>query len=161
MAKAIRQIRREIPNEQEEKAEDLNALLTEIAENREAISNVLKIIKGLNDMQMLEAITGIVENRTEVGAIAIQQLNQPSMHNVIKNGMGAVKFLGSLPPRQLETLMEGVSLGLKRVSEENSQTKEGFWQMRKRLRKPEIKATMTMMFDFLEGMGQALLKPKR
>ncbi|PLR82929.1 hypothetical protein CVD25_10550 [Bacillus canaveralius] len=162
MAKAIRQIKQAIPNPAEEQAQAISDILEELTKNREAIMSTIGILKGLHEMRVLEIVHGLIDQRTEVGVIAIQQINQPEMHNTIKNGMGAFKFLGSLQPAQLETILDGVGLGLKRLSKTGQQgEKQTIWKMRRRLRSPEIRAAMTTMVDFLEGMGQAFLKNKQ
>lgn len=159
MAKAIRQINKEVPNEQEEQAEAVADILQELAENREAIMKSLAILKGLSDMRVLETVHALLDQRTEVATIAVQQINQPGMHNIIKNGMGAVGFLGSLQPGQLNTILDALGHGLKRLSNTGEKgKKQTIWTMRRRLRSPEIRAAMTTMVDFLEGMGEVFLK---
>ncbi|PLR79281.1 hypothetical protein CU633_00680 [Bacillus sp. V3-13] len=162
MAKAIRQIKQDVPNPAEEQAQAISDILKELTQNREAIMAAIGILKGLHEMRALEIVHGLIDQRTEVGAIAIQQLNQPAMHNTIKNGMGAVKFLGTLQPGQFETILEGVGRGLKRLSKTGQEgEKQTIWKMRRRLRSPEIRAAMTTMVDFLEGMGEVFLKNKQ
>jgi uncharacterized protein YjgD (DUF1641 family) len=159
MAKAIRQIRKEVPNQQEEQQQAIADILKELADNREAIMGAIGILKGLQEMKVLETVGALLDQRNEVGAIAIQQINQPTMHNVIKNGIAAFKFLGSIQPSHLETIMEGVGIGLKRLSQTGQKgEKQSIWKMRRRLRSPKIRAAMTTMVDFMEGMGEAFLK---
>lgn len=161
MARAIRQINKEVPNVQEEQDQAMADIMRELAENREAIMKTLGILKGLHEMKVLEAVHALLEQRTEVGAIAIQQINQPGMHNIIKNGMGAVGFLGTLQPGQLNTILDGVGHGLKRLSKTGEKgEKQSIWKMRRRLRSPEIRAAMTTMVDFMEGMGEVFLQNK-
>src|SRR3954471_8220834 len=159
MAKAIRQIRKEVPNPQQEQQEAIADMLKELADNREAIMGAIGILKGLQEMRVLETVGALLDQRNEVGAIAIQQINQPTMHNVVKSGINVFKFMGSLQPSELETIMEGVGLGLKRLSETGQEgEKQSIWKMQRRLRSPEIRAAITTMVDFMEGMGQAFLK---
>jgi uncharacterized protein YjgD (DUF1641 family) len=159
IVKAIRQIRKEVPNQQEEQQQAMADILKELADNREAIMGASGILKGLQEMKILESVGALLDQRNEVGAIAIQQINQPTMHNVIKSGIAAFKFLGSLQPSQLETIMEGVGIGLKRLSQTGQKgDKQSIWKMRRRLRSPEIRAAMTTMVDFMEGMGEVFLK---
>src|SRR4051794_39186446 len=104
MAKAITQIRKEIPNPEIEQSQAVSEIIQELTANKEAILEAISIIKGLHETKVLEAVHSMIEQRTEIGTIAIQQINQPSMHNVIKNGMSAFSFLGSLQPGQLTTI---------------------------------------------------------
>ncbi|WP_394231928.1 DUF1641 domain-containing protein [Niallia oryzisoli] len=161
MAKAIRQIKWEEPNQANEQVQDLNEILKVLAENKEAVTSCLELIKGLHDLRVFETAESLLKQSDEVGAIAMQQINQPAVHNIIKSGFGIFKFLSALKPSQLETILNGVTLGLEKMSQtvENGE-KESLWKMRKRLSKPEIRTVMTSMFDFLEGMGGAFLRNK-
>jgi uncharacterized protein YjgD (DUF1641 family) len=162
MAKAITQIRKEIPNQEMEQSQAVSEILQELAANKEAILEAISIIKGLHETKILEAVHSMIEQRTEIGAIAIQQVNQPTMHNVIKNGMSAFSFLGSLQPEQLTTILDGLKNGLKRVSNTGQKgEKQSLWKLRKRLWSPEIRAAMTTMVDFMDGMGEAFLRNRR
>lgn len=161
MAQAIRKISKEVPNELEERAQASAEIMKELADNKEAVLSAIQLMKGMQEMGIFDAMKGMMDNRTEVGAIAIQQLNQPAMHNIIKNGMNGVKFLGSLPPGQVDTLMEGISLGFEKMSKTTQSEKtQSFWKMRKKLGSPEIKAAIAMMANFMEGMGAAFRKSK-
>jgi uncharacterized protein YjgD (DUF1641 family) len=47
-----------------------------------------------------------------VASIAIEQVNQPNMHNIIRNRFNTVDFLGSLDPQQMNIMMSAVTKGL-------------------------------------------------
>jgi uncharacterized protein YjgD (DUF1641 family) len=159
MAKPIRQISRGVPNEAEERAKAVDEILIALADNKEAVLSFIELTKELHEVKVFETAGALLKQRNEVGVIAMQQVNQPAIHNIIKSGFGLFKFLGALQPSQLETLLQGVTLGLKRMSRTGEKgKKQSIWKMRIRLRSPEIRAAMTTMVDFLEGMGEAFLK---
>ncbi|MFT9596539.1 DUF1641 domain-containing protein [Mesobacillus sp.] len=161
MAKAIRQISRQVPNETEERSQAVEEILKALADNKEAVLSMIDLAKELHDVKVFETAGSLLKQRNEVGVIAMQQVNQPAVHNVIKSGFGLFKFLGGLQPSQLETLLNGVTLGLKRMSQTGEKgKKQSIWKMRIRLRSPEIRAAMTTMVDFMEGMGEAFLRSR-
>lgn len=162
MAKSIRQIRREVPNEQEEQAQAMNEILKELAENKEAVLAFIQTAKELHELKVFETTNSLLKQSDEVGAIAIQQINQPAVHNMIKSGFGLFKFLGTLQPSQLQTILDGVTLGLKRMSETGEKgEKQSIWRLRKRLTSPATRAALTTMIDFVEGMGEVFLRNRR
>lgn len=162
MAKAVRQISKSVPNQQEEQAEAVAAIIKELADNREAIVSTIAILKNLHEMGVLNIFKGLLEQRTDVGAIAIQQMNQPAMYNIIKNGMSAAKFLGSVNPEQLTNILEGVNKGMQRASESVDRKEDaGLWKLGKNIRTPEARASLAVMTEFLQGMGQAFQQEKR
>ena len=63
MAKSIRQIRREVPNEAEEQAQAINEILKELAENKEAVLSFIELAKGLHDMKVFD--TAAIAIKTE------------------------------------------------------------------------------------------------
>ncbi|CAM3799325.1 DUF1641 domain-containing protein [Mesobacillus thioparans] len=161
MAKAIRQISRQLSNETEERSQAVEEILQALADNKEAVLSMIDMAKELHEIKVFEAAGSLLKQRNEVGVIAMQQVNQPAVHNVIKSGFGLFKFLGALQPSQLETLLNGVTLGLKRMSQTGEKgKKQSIWKMRIRLRSPEIRAAMTTMVDFMEGMGEAFLRSR-
>lgn len=161
MAKAIRQISRQLPNEAEERTEAVNEILQALADNKEAVLSMIDLAKELHEVKVFETADALLKQRNEVGVIAMQQVNQPAVHNIIKSGFGMINFLGGLQPSQLETLLHGLTLGLKRMSITGEKgKKQSIWKMRIRLRSPEIRAAMTTMVDFMEGMGEAFLRSR-
>lgn len=164
MAKAITQIKKEIPDPVEEEKQAVAEIIKEAALNRDAIIETIRLIKGLHETKVLEAATALLEQRTEVGAIAIKQINQPTMQNVIKNGINAFKFLGSLQPGQLDTVLEGLSHGFSQLSKSENQAGEqklSYWSLRKKLWSPQLRAAITKVVEFMDGMGEVFLRKRR
>lgn len=156
MAKATTSINKISDNEAEERSQAVSDMIEELAVNRQAIMESISIIKGLHELGALEAMQALLDQRTAVGEIAIQQVNQPSMHNIIKNAMGAFKFLSSLDPKKLDTILEGVSRGFERIPEIGE--KQSLWALQKRFWTQEIRASLTVVIHFLDGMGEVFLR---
>ncbi|AOH53300.1 DUF1641 domain-containing protein [Peribacillus muralis] len=162
MAKAIKQIRKETADPQEEQSKAITDIVAALAENRDAIMETIGIVRQLHDMGVLNTVNGLLEKRVDVGVIAVQQLNQPSMHNTIKNGMNAFNFLGQLNPDQLQTVLNGVSHGMDKLAENiDKHEKVSLWQLGNSIRNPEVRTSLTTMLGFLEGMGEAFQGDKR
>ncbi|WP_157831133.1 MULTISPECIES: DUF1641 domain-containing protein [Bacillaceae] len=156
MAKAIRQINKHVPNAMEEQAQSIGEILKALADNKEGILSALAILKNLQEIGILDALHAILENRTDVGVIAMQQVNQPGMHNTIKNAIYLFNFMGTLKPDQLQSMLGGVTKGLDHMGESiKNHEKHSLWKLGKSLRDPEIKAAMTTMVEFLHGMGES------
>lgn len=161
MAKAIKQIKRIFPTEEELQSKTVNEMLSTLAENREAITTLIQIVNQLHDLGLLKVVNGMLDNLSDVGEIAIQQINQPSMHNTIKNGMNAFKFIGSIPPELLQTFMGGMSNGLEKSSQSlNENEKTSLWKLGNSIRTPESKAALSTILNFLEGMGEVFIQKK-
>ena len=117
----------------------------------------MDILKSLHDMGALQAIQGLLEQRVDVATIALKQINQPAMHHTIKNAFNAIKFLGTVKPEQLQLILQGLSHGLERSSENSQQhEQQSLWKMSKSMRDPDIKASLSTAMGFLQGMGEVL-----
>ncbi|MFP3917605.1 DUF1641 domain-containing protein [Lysinibacillus telephonicus] len=162
MAEAIKQIRKEIPTPEQEQSQAIADIIAALASNREAIISTIGIIKHLQDMGVLDALNGLLEKRVDVGAIAIQQINQPGMHNMIKNGMNTIKFLGQLNPDELQIMLDGVSRGLEKLGERiDKNEKVSLWQLGNSVRNEEVRTSLFTMLGLLEGMGEVFQRDKR
>lgn len=162
MAKPIRHFNRSEPDPIEVQAQAISDIVNKLSENRDAILTSLDILKNLHQMGTLEAILGLLEQRTEIGAIAIQQFNQPSIHNVIKNGMSIFKFLGSLDPDQMQTIFKGLNKGLNHASERlHNGDSPSLWKLGTSMRNPEVKASLSTLLEIMHGLGEALQNDER
>lgn len=157
MAKAILHIEKQVPNAAEEQAQALKEVLQSVADNKDAVTMFMKVLKEAHETGLLEMLHGLLAARHEVGYLAIKQLNQPSMHRMIKNAMGAVGFLGQIDTNQLQQLMSGVSHGIQRMSESAPNDRPGgILGLAKMLRDPDLMAAMHTMSEFARGMGEHL-----
>ncbi|MGG1575589.1 DUF1641 domain-containing protein [Fictibacillus sp. NRS-1165] len=157
MAKAIKQIKKKNHNQEEEQAGAVASIVKEIANNSDAILTMIGIVKNLHEMGALDTISALIEKRNDVGVIAIQQINKPEMHKTIKNGINTFNFLGTIDPEQLRTMLFGITKGLERASESvGKKENQSLWQMGKAMRNPDTRATISMMMDFMQGMGEGM-----
>ena len=155
MAKAIRQINKSVPTEEELQLQAISDIMKAIGENRDAIVTSLDILKNLQDIGVLQAVQGLLEQRVDVATIALKQINQPAMHNSIKNAFNAIKFLGTVKPEQLQLILQALGQGLERTLENNQQQEhQSLWKMSKSLRDPDVKASLSTALEFLQGMGE-------
>lgn len=159
MAKAIKQIELVQPSAQEEQTQDIAGLLTQLSQNREAISSAIDIMGQLQKSGILDIIQGFLHSKEKVASIAIDQVNQPNMHNIIRNGFNTVDFLGSLDPHQMNIMMSAVTKGLDESAEVMKRNeKASVLGLLKALRDPDINLAINSMLGFLKGMGREMGK---
>lgn len=157
MAKKIEQIEKEVPNKVEENREAINQILEQVADNQRSLSVFLEIIEELHQAGVLDMIKGLLKTRDKVGALAIQQINQPGAHRMIKNGMGAVQALSQIDPDHLARMTNGVTSGLRKANDEDREKAPlSVWGMLKMMRDPDVNASMRTMLRFMQGMGNEL-----
>ncbi|MDC3417356.1 DUF1641 domain-containing protein [Aquibacillus salsiterrae] len=158
MARAITHINRKESNVEEERANDLSEILKQIAENREAIESILVIVNELHKSGALDIVKSLLRTREKVGVLAMEQINQPAMHHMIKNVFGSVGLLSELDPDQLQALLDGLTKGIEKASQvDNEQNSKplGLFSGLKTMKDPNIQASLKTMIHFLEGMGES------
>ena len=157
MAKPITNIKTDPNANQEEVLQEMDALLRQVAESRKAIQESLAILSELQETGILDAAKALLTKRTDIGGIAMEQMNQPGAHHIIKNGISAVGFLASIEPNQLEPLLGGLTKGLQYAAEPNEvQGTIGVFGIYKAMKDPNVNTAIQMLFRFLEGMGKQL-----
>ncbi|MED1203481.1 DUF1641 domain-containing protein [Heyndrickxia acidicola] len=162
MAKAIKQIRRDIPTAEQVQEEAVADILKALADNRDAVMEALALMEQLHKIGVLEAIKALIQNGVDVALIALQQINQPSMYNTIKNAMNALSFLGQVNPDQLQIMLNGVGRGLVKFGENvDKHEKASLWKLGSVIRNDEVKTALVNMIGLLEGMGEVFKEGKQ
>ncbi|WP_176222285.1 DUF1641 domain-containing protein [Tuberibacillus sp. Marseille-P3662] len=158
MAKAIKQIDITTPSQEEEQAEAVNKLIGKLADNQESLTKTLEIVQELDGVGILDMAKGALKTRQELGVLAMDQINQPEMHRMIKNGMMMVSLLNKIDPDQLEKVSDAMNHGLEHMTSSDEDAHLGLWKMAKAMKDPDINRSLYTLFEFLKGFGQALDK---
>ena len=160
MAKAIRSIEKKPTDGLEQQAEAVQEVLQAVTESKEALVVFLDILKEAHKAGVLDIIQGVLKAREDIGFIAFEQLNQPTMHHTIKNLVGIVEFLGKMEPNQLNRILNGIANGMEKMmdAKEEGKSQQGVWGLTKNLRDPDVNSTLYTAMEFMKGMGEVLRK---
>ncbi|WP_240376696.1 DUF1641 domain-containing protein [Bacillus piscicola] len=159
MAKAITQIDIHKETEQEQQRKAHEALLGQIADNRESIQTTLEILEELQQSGVLDMARSALKMREKIGAISIDTINQPSVHHLIKNSFNVVEFIGKIEPEELERMLNGLALGMERLSEEvEKNEKVSKWGLIKTMSDPHVLSALSYLTAFLNGMGEEMVR---
>lgn len=157
MAKAIKQIDESILTPDQQQASDLNEILEKLTENKESILILLEIIEELHKFGILDITKGMLKTRHELGILAMEELDKPTVHDLVRSGISTFNFFTKVDPDQLNTLLNGASEGLKNASEQSQKDEKlGLWGLAKSIRNPDVNRSITTMVHFLQGMGQGI-----
>lgn len=157
MAKPIREIRRVESTPAEQQAQALTDLLKAVADHHHAILETLEVLGHLHRLGVLSAVKSLLDKSHEVGAIAIQQFNQPKMHNTVKNVIAAAQAIGKINPDHLQRLLNGLAHGLEtsKMATADGQAPT-LWELTKLMREPAVRTSMATILGLVKGMGQEL-----
>lgn len=157
MAKPIQTIKKVELTEEQKKAQSLEGLLSEVAQNKDSLLDTLQLLKELHDSGILEAINSLVKAKEEVAKIAVGQMTREPVTNLINNAMAAGGALTSLDPEMTKKLMGGMAKGLEKAEQGlQSNSKVGILDLLKALKDPDLNRAMGFGLNLLKGIGEGL-----
>ena len=152
MAKAITKIEKYIPSEAQQQEESIQEILKALSENKESVTSFLEMVKEAHESGVFDILKGLLENKKEVAKVGLDLINVAGAPSMLKNMIVTMQFLSKLDPLKTHMLLDGLNKGLERISVEN-ESHTSMWGMVKALREPEINASITVLLNFLRGMG--------
>jgi uncharacterized protein YjgD (DUF1641 family) len=140
--------------QQQQKLEDLKALL---ANNEEALSQIFNIVGELNDIGMLEVANSMLKAKEPIAKIVLGQVTREPVTNLINNMMGVAGALTELDPELTKKLVSSVLIGMDEGNKNlQSNKKIGILDLMKVLKDPDINRAIGFGLHFLKGMGKGL-----
>lgn len=156
MAKAISQIKRIELTQEQERERDLKEVESALLDNKEAILESLDIIKSMHQRGILTTLSGLFGEGDKVLNVLVKAVDKPEATNTIKNLLLMIGVLGTINVKQLEPLLLKLNSGVARVAEyrESEDDRMGYFDLVKSLKDPEINRALSLLFEFLRGMGE-------
>jgi uncharacterized protein YjgD (DUF1641 family) len=155
MAKAIKKIERIVISEEDKRKRDLEEVETALLENKEAILESLKVMKHMHECGVISLLSGLFGQGDKVLDVLVKAADKPEATNMLKNLLLMGGMLGLLNVKQLEPFILKVNSGIARVAEQNdSDEKVGYFDLARSLKDPEINRAISLLLNFLKGMGQ-------
>lgn len=155
MAKAIKTVHRIEITEEQKRKQDLDEVENALIENKESILELLQMLNHMHDRGILSLLTGLFGQGDKVMDILVKKADTPETANTLKNLLLMVGVLGTINVKQLEPILLKVNSGIARVAEEkDTDEKTGVFDIMRSLKDPEINRSVTLLLNFLKGMGQ-------
>jgi uncharacterized protein YjgD (DUF1641 family) len=157
MAKAITNIERIQLTEEQKRKKDLEEIETALLNNKDAILETMDILKHLNQRGVLSLLSGLFSEGDKVLNVLVKAADKPEATNTIKNLLLMVGVLGTINVQQLEPLLIKLNSGIARVSkytDSEDDDKLGYFDIVRSLKDPEINRALSLLFEFLKGMGE-------
>lgn len=161
MAKEITLIQKQVITEEEKKQQFSDELLTQLAENREAVAETMQLLAQLQQAGILDAAISLLAAKEDVSKIAVEQLNREPVKNALNNMMGAGEALSSVDPEVTKQVTSSLVTGLQFATDELKEGKKTkVMDFFKVLKDPDINRAITFGFSFLKAFGQELEQKK-
>lgn len=159
MAAPITNIKKTVRTEEEIKQAKLEELQSLLAEQDEAIENLLELTGELNDSGIIEALNAMVKTRETIAKIAVEQTNRDPIKNLINHAINASAAISSISPEVTEKLTNGLKSGIAEAEQEMlNDSKVSLFSLMKALNDPDVNRAVTFGLHFLKGMGKGIEK---
>lgn len=157
MAQPIKIIKKVELTEEQQKAQSLESLISEVAQNKDSLLDTLQLLQELHNSGILEAMNSLVKTKEQVAKIAVGQMTREPVTNLINNAMAAGGALTTLDPEMTKKLMNGVAKGLEKADQGlQSNSKVGILDLLKVLNDPDINRAIGFGLNLLKGVGEGL-----
>jgi uncharacterized protein YjgD (DUF1641 family) len=156
MAKAITKIQHIELSEEQRRRKDLEEVESALLDNKDAILQSLDVIKHMHDRGVLSLLGGLFSEGDKVLNVLVKAADKPEATNTLKNLLLMVGVLGTINVQQLEPLLLKLNSGIARVAEykDKEDEKLGYFDIVRSLKDPEINNALSLLFEFLKGMGE-------
>ncbi|CAM3889753.1 DUF1641 domain-containing protein [Alkalicoccus chagannorensis] len=155
MADPIRHIEKHEPTQEEKRRETLTEIEDALVDNKEAVLGMIQLTKNLNETGITSALNGLLAEGDEILHILVREATKEGNTEALKNLLLIGSTLGKINMSEIEVLLDRVKNGVSRVAEDpDPEEKTGYLDLIKKVKDPEVNKAITVMFRFLEGMGE-------
>lgn len=154
MANPITNIKRmEVPEEvvREQNMEDVTKA---VIENKEAILKGIDFLGTLNDNGLLDMTHALVKQKDTALNNVMGELNKQQYSATIENFSKLIFLIGELNVDELQHFTGKLNEGLEGARTVDGSETTSFMDLIKSLKDPEINRSVTMLLQFLRGMGK-------
>ncbi|MFC4618850.1 DUF1641 domain-containing protein [Camelliibacillus cellulosilyticus] len=154
MAKAITQIERFTVDPDDVRIQDKEALITALLERKQSMEALIELVEHLDDRGILDLLNGLLGKGDEVLAIAMKELNKPSLSDTLDHFMNLAALVSRLETKKLVDLAGHINHGMATAEKMvASGAKTSLFDLLSALKDPDVNRAITAMIGFLKGVG--------
>lgn len=154
MAEPITNIKRMTYTDEEIREQQLHEVLGAVSDNKDAILKGVTLLRSLDDSGMLDAADALIKQRKAAMDNIFTELNKSSYTGVLENLSNLVFLLGDLDTENLKQFTDKINQGMVETNVSDPDEKASIMGLAKALKDPEINRSITMILQFLRGMGR-------
>ncbi|WP_190279422.1 DUF1641 domain-containing protein [Ornithinibacillus gellani] len=154
MAKPISTIRyQETPKEMiiEQNLQEIQAALSE---HKSTVLQSIDMMAALEESGLLDIAEAMIKQRKAAMKNIITELNKPQYAGSLENISNIFFLLGALDMEMLQEFTEKINQGMIEALDTEVDEKTTFTGLIKTFRDPEVNRGITMLLQFLKGMGK-------
>lgn len=154
MAEKLSTVKRmEIPEEVVHE-ENLDEVIKAVGDNKDAILKGIELLEALEKNGLLDMLNALIKHKEDALENVMSQLNKPEYSSVIENVIKLSMFAGKLNVNEIGHFIDRINQGLEEAQTAQNMEKTSYTGLLKALKDPEINRSVTILLQFLRGMGR-------
>jgi uncharacterized protein YjgD (DUF1641 family) len=154
MAKSITSIKRYEKTRNEQVESDVAEVKEAVADNKEAILKGIDLLQALNEGGTLDSAYAFTKTKKEALENVVQEISKERYTHLLENLPELIFLLGEVDVKAIRDLSNRLNQGLEAMESDGPEEKTSFFDLAKALKDPEINRSVTMLLQFLRGMGR-------
>lgn len=136
--------------------QNIQEITEALSEHKVAVLKGVQLLATFHESGTLDMLHAFIKQRDVALANLVNELNKPKYTATLENLNKLFLFLGELNVEELQHLVRKVNKGLVDVRELTSDKKTSYIDLLKAMRDPEINKSVTLLLQFLRGMGSTI-----
>lgn len=133
---------------------NLDEVSQAVSENKDAILKGIDLLATLNKSGSLDMANAFVKHKEDALENVMGELNKPQYSGTLENLSKLFLFIGELKVDELRYFADRLNNGMEVASTAEDSEKTSYMDLLKALKDPEINRSVTMLLQFLRGMGK-------
>lgn len=154
MAEKISHIKRMEMSEETFQERNLDEVTKAVSEHKEAILKGIDLLESLNQSGTLDMVSAFVKHREEALENVMEEINKPQYAATLENLPNLLLLFGELNVEDLEQFTTRLNHGVKEAAVAEASEQTSYMDLIKSLKDPEINRSVTMLLQFLRGVGK-------
>ncbi|RWZ60825.1 DUF1641 domain-containing protein [Halobacillus fulvus] len=154
MAKPITGIKRQTVSYEEQVEKDIHEVREAVADNKEAILKGIQLLKALNEGGTLDSAYAFTNAKHEALKNVVNEISKDQYTPLLENLPEVVFLLGDLNVKGLREVTNRLNNGIEEMERTPDDKKTNVLDLAKALKDPEINRSLTLLLQFLRGMGK-------
>ncbi|MBH0228894.1 DUF1641 domain-containing protein [Halobacillus yeomjeoni] len=154
MAKPISNIKKYEKTHEEEIDQNVAEVKAAVSDNKDAILKGIQLLKALEEGGTLDTAYAFTKKKKEALGYVVEEISKEQYTPLLKNLPELIFLLGEIDVKALREFSSKLNQGLEQMDTGASEEKTGFLDLAKALKDPEINRSITMLLQFLRGMGR-------
>ncbi|SFB35089.1 Uncharacterized conserved protein YjgD, DUF1641 family [Lentibacillus halodurans] len=133
---------------------NLEEIKKAVSDHKEAVLKGIDFLETLNKSGTLDMVDALIKHREDALENVMREINKPQYAATLENLPKLLILIGELNVEDMERFAERLNHGVKEAAAAEVSEHTSYMGLIKALKDPEINRSVTMLLQFLRGMGK-------